>query len=77
MFISPCCFGHLIKKGHKIVDSSQLQNRYKTAYCMDVSLSVYTHCTRHQRCKHSGGSWDDIVWVAEMTKGRINRLFPI
>lgn len=42
MFISPCCFGHLFKKGHKIVDFSRLQNRYKTAYCMDVSLSIYT-----------------------------------
>lgn len=44
-FISPCCFGHLIKKGHKIVDS-QLQSQYKkkkkTLYrCL--LKHIYTH----------------------------------
>lgn len=70
MFISPCCFGHLIKKGHKIVDSSQLQNWYKTAYCMDVSLSIYTSTVQDTKDVN-------IQVEAGMAKGRINRLFPV
>lgn len=70
MFISPCCFGHLIKKGHKIVDSSQLQNWYKTAYCMDVSLSIYTPTVQYTKDVN-------IQVEAGMAKGRINCLFPI
>lgn len=46
-FISPCCFGHLIKKGHKIVDS-QLQSQYKkkktTLYRCQLK-HIYTYCT--------------------------------
>lgn len=66
-FISPCCFGHLIKKGHKIVDS-QLQSHYKKKHCIDVSLSIYTHTVHDTKdvniqveagmtlgCKNDGG----------------------
>lgn len=66
-FISPCCFGHLIKKGHEIVDS-QLQSHYKKKHCIDVSLSIYTHTVHDTKdvniqvvagmtlgCKNDGG----------------------
>lgn len=83
MFILPCWFGDLIlffKKGHKIVDSFQLQNWYKTTYCTDVSLCIYTHTVQDAQgvnIQVEAGSMTTLSGVAEMTKSRINHLFPI
>lgn len=52
MFILPCWIGHLIKKSHKIEDSSQLQNRYKTTYCTDVSIGAYTRTVQDTQEVH-------------------------
>ncbi len=54
------------------MDSSQLQNWYKTTYCTDVSLGIYTRTvqdTQDVNIQVEAGSMMTLVWVAEMIQG--------